>query len=179
MRIHIYGILIIALLVLALAAASCGQAAATSSTSPPTPSAAQPSPPVAVTLYGPVPPFNPGGPQVEIIIKNVSNKAISSLTANLVLNKTYVFNFTIPASQPLPPNSSITAKQTLIGASISDSTPYSLQISGAFQDGAALSYSQSVTIGTLPPGTTPATFDQKSSTLTAANGLSLVLSIDS
>jgi hypothetical protein len=147
-----------------------------------------------ISVLGPLPPINPGGPIVEITLKNVSNNPVIFLTATLRIqsalpNQSYDFDFNVSASNPLSPNTSISQKRTLIGGGFADSYSYPLTISGTFQNGNSFGFTEQVMIAspptsTLPMPTTtttsvPITFDQATVTVTAADGLSLTLSIDS
>ena len=68
------------------------------------------------SVVGPLQPINPGGPIVEITLKNVSIEPVVSLNAILELGHgPFNFNFDVTPSNPLMPNKSISAKKTLIG----------------------------------------------------------------
>jgi hypothetical protein len=63
-----------------------------------------------------LPPINPGGPNVEITLKNVSTEPIVSLTAvftNLGARDIDI-NFEVGPVNPLSPGASISDTQTLI-----------------------------------------------------------------
>jgi hypothetical protein len=130
-----------------------------------------------LSVSGPIPPFNPGGPVVAISLKNISDKPVAAVKCTLVLNRSFDFTFDVSSAKPWLPNSTINTKQTLIGVGISDSQTYPLTITGSFQDGGTFNYSNQVKI--TAPTTTPTAFSQTSSMITSANGLSLTLTIDS
>jgi hypothetical protein len=93
-----------------------------------------------LSVIGPIPPYNPGGPVVQITVKNVITEPVISLQATLTLSRTFNFTFDITSSKPLKPGKSISMKQTLIGASFSDNIIYPLLINGTLQSGATFSY---------------------------------------
>jgi hypothetical protein len=99
-----------------------------------------------VSVLGPLPPINPGGPIVEITLRNVSNESIVSLTAALELSRTFNFEFDVSSSNPLLPAKSISAKLTLIGGGFSDNISYPLRLEGTLQDGSTFAYTKQVQI---------------------------------
>ncbi|MGA2159908.1 MAG: hypothetical protein ABSG90_11915 [Dehalococcoidia bacterium] len=99
-----------------------------------------------VSVTGPIPPFTPGGPAVEITLKNVSAEPITGLTATLVAGRPFDFNFEISPSAPLMPNQSISCKITMIGAGFDDTATYPLTVKATLQSGAAAVYTQQVQI---------------------------------
>ena len=163
----------------AMLAAGCSASSTTSpaSTIPVTSSSVTPQVITVLSVSGPIPPFNPGGPVVAISLKNISDKLVVAVTCTLVLNRSFDFTFDVSSAKPWLPNSTINTKQTLIGAGISDSQTYPLTITGSFQDGGTFNYTNQVKI--TAPTTTPTAFSQTSSMVTSANGLSLTLTIDS
>jgi hypothetical protein len=108
--------------------------------------------PAAVeSVSGPIPPFAPGGPMVEIILKNVSDKPMESLTATLGINgappgRDYTYNFGVSADSPLATGKSATARMKLIGAGFNSDASYPLKISGSFKDNESFSYTVQVRI---------------------------------
>jgi hypothetical protein len=103
-------------------------------------------PPIeVVSVLGPVPPFNPGGPVVEITLKNVSGKPVVSLNATLAIVRTgpsntpFIFNFDVTPSNPLLPDKTIGSKLTLIGGGFSDNVSYPLTIQGSVESGTEFS----------------------------------------
>jgi hypothetical protein len=105
-----------------------------------------------VSVLGPIPPFNPGGPVVEITLKNVSSEPIVSLKASLGIiqtgptNTTFTFNFNVTPSNPLLPDKTIGTKLTLIGGGFSDNVSYPLIIEGNLKSGNEYSYTKQVQI---------------------------------
>ena len=86
---------------------------------------------------------NPGGPNIEITLKNISKAPVVSLSVTLeesVARYPFNFDYDVTSSNPLLPNKSISAVQRLIGGGSGDGTSYSLKISGTFQNGAPFSY---------------------------------------
>jgi hypothetical protein len=136
-------ILLIAILSLvAMLPAACAGAPSTTSQQPVD----------VVSVLGPIPPFNPGGPVVEITLKNVSGEPVVSLKAGLGIsragpaNTPFTFNFDVTPSNPLLPDKTIGAKLTLIGASFSDNVSYPLIIEGKLGSGYEYSYTKQVQI---------------------------------
>ena len=98
------------------------------------------------SVVGPLPPFNPGGPIVEITLKNVSPEPIISLNVTLRLSTLTGFNFLVTSSVPWLPNKSISLEQPIIGGGFSDSLLYPLEITGTFQNGSVFLYVEQVQI---------------------------------
>jgi hypothetical protein len=115
-------------------------------TSPSTSTTANPAPLEIVSVLGPLAPINPGGPIVEITVKNISAGSIVSLTVTLELSRTFQFNFDVTGVQPLLPSQSIIARQTLIGGGFSDNTDYTATVAGTAQNGTDFKYTRQVTI---------------------------------
>jgi hypothetical protein len=108
--------------------------------------------PVAVeSVIGPLFP-NPGGPEVEITLKNLSSEPIVSLKASLEINRAppssgpFTFNFDVTSSSPLLPAASISSKLILINGGFSDNVSYPLLIEGKLQSGSSFSYTKQVQI---------------------------------
>lgn len=148
-----------------------------SPTSTSTPTGQQPI--IVVSVTGPLPPINPGGPNVEITLKNVSTNPVASLTAALELTRAFTFNFDVSQAKPLLPENTVSAELTLIGGGFSDNISYTLQINGTFQNGDSFAYSEPVQIAGPAPTASPGASAQNSATVTSGNGLSLTLSLNS
>jgi len=105
-----------------------------------------------VSVLGPFPPFNPGGPNVQITLKNVGVEPVVSLTATLEVFSAsgLPFEFTfgdVTPSHPLQPNRSTSATLTLIGGGgFSSNGSYPLTINATLQDGEMFSYTKLVQI---------------------------------
>jgi hypothetical protein len=104
-----------------------------------------------VSVLGPVPPFTPGGPAVEITLKNVSVEPAISLTATLEVDTAFdiSFDFTfddVSSSNPLQPNASTSDTLTLIGGGFSSDVSYPLTINATFGNGAKFIYTKLVQI---------------------------------
>jgi hypothetical protein len=112
------------------------------------------SPVEVVSVNGPIPPYNPGGPVVSITLKNVARLAITSLRATLrvesLLSSPYSFVFDVSPSNPLLTGQSAKVTQTLIDGGFDSSRSYPLTISGTLSDGRKFTYTQQVWI--VPPG---------------------------
>jgi hypothetical protein len=105
-----------------------------------------------MSVSGPLPPINPGGPPVQVTLKNVSGEPVVSLTASLGIsragpsNTPFVFNFDVTPSKPLAPDASVSSTLTLIGGSFADNVSYPLAIEGKLQSGATFAYTEQVRI---------------------------------
>jgi hypothetical protein len=111
-----------------------------------------------VSAVGPLPSFyengkpvyNPGGPIIEITLKNISDEPVIYLEASLEVESTperpFKFTFDATFSRPLLPGASTSAKQTLIGGGFSDEIPYPVTINGTLQSNVAFVYTKSVMI---------------------------------
>jgi hypothetical protein len=108
-----------------------------------------------VSVLGPVGPFNPGGPIVEITLKNVSVEPVISLTATLEVSSAsgFPFDFTfddVSPWNPLQPNSSISDRLCLIGGGFSSDVSYPLTINATLRNGANFVYTNLVQIAGPP-----------------------------
>lgn len=99
-----------------------------------------------ISVTGPLPPFTPGGPAVEITLKNVSAEPVTGLIATLVTGRSFDFNFEVAPSSPLMPNGSISSKINMIGGGFSDNVLYSLTIKTTLQSGTTAVYTRQVQI---------------------------------
>jgi len=81
----------------------------------------------------------PGGPAVEITLKNISSEPIISLTAVLSEPQTFIknfrYDFAVSALSPLMQNQIASAKSLLITGSWSTGVSYYLTVSGTLQNG--------------------------------------------
>jgi hypothetical protein len=116
------------------------------------PTTTTPQPIEVLSVIGPIPPLNPGGPVVEITLKNVSSEPVVSLKASLGIIQTgssytaFVFDFDVTPSNPLLTNNAIGTKLTLIGGGFTDNVSYPLLIEGTLKSGAKYSYTRQVQI---------------------------------
>jgi hypothetical protein len=99
-----------------------------------------------VSVSGPLQPINPGGPVVEVILKNSGTAAVKSLTATLELSRAFVFNFDVSAAKPLLPGTLTSTRSTLIGGGFGDKVDYNLAISGTSINGITFTYAVKVKI---------------------------------
>jgi hypothetical protein len=104
-----------------------------------------------VSVLGPVRPFNPGGPGVEITLKNVSVEPVISLTANLEVETAFgtSVHFTfddVSLSNPLQPNTSTSDRCFLLGAGFSTDISYPLTKNATMRNGANFIYTKLVQI---------------------------------
>jgi hypothetical protein len=135
-------------------ASGCGPSSSPAPTATPSPTATLPpgqEPVAVVSVTGPWEPINPGGPTIEITLKNVSDEPVIFLEASLDLDisspgNPYIFHFEVSVSNPLPPGGSISSRQTLIGGGFADNIAYSLTINGALQSNVAFAYTKEVLI---------------------------------
>jgi hypothetical protein len=108
-----------------------------------------------VSVLGPFPPFNPGGPSVKITLKNVGGEPVISLTATLEVSSAsgFPFDFTfddVTPSHPLQHNRSTSAKLCLIGGGFGSSRSYPLTINATLQNGTKFVYTKLVQIAQPP-----------------------------
>ena len=126
-----------------------------------TPTSISPKPIEIVSVMGPMPPFNPGGPNIEITLKNIGTGPIYHLIATLDLGQQtppigYVFDFGLTSDTPLAVGDSATLTRTLINAGISNDTFYTLGFDvGVTEPGGPTTYNYSVQvlISSPPPAT--------------------------
>jgi hypothetical protein len=92
---------------------------------------------------------NPGGPEIEITLKNVSDEPVVYLTATLELlsvpansgmKRSWDYVFSVSPSNPLPPGKSISSKNILIGGGFDEN--YAVSINGTMQSGIKFSYTK-------------------------------------
>ena len=140
--------LMLMIICLSILSAMIGCSATSTLTPTPTPTPTLPNqqPIEIISVSGPLQPINPGGPIIEITLKDVSADPVVSLTANLELSRSFVFNFDVTSSNPLLPDKTISAKLTLIGGGFSDSLSYPLTINGKMQNGATFVYTKQIMI---------------------------------
>jgi len=104
-----------------------------------------------VSVLGPIGLPNPGGPAVEITLKNVSLEPVISLTATLEVytasgtSVDFTFDDVTPPN-PLQPNRSTSATLALIGGGFSSNESYPLTINATLQNGAKFVYTKLVQI---------------------------------
>ena len=86
-------------------------------------------------------PVNPAGPQIAVFLKNNAAKPIVSLSVLLTElgNRSFDFDFGVTGTNPFLPEKTISADRYLVGGGFGGGIPYSLIISGNFQDGSAFS----------------------------------------
>ncbi len=146
--------IVIAVVLLILLASGCGPAPSPTPASPaPSPTATLPpgqEPIEIVSATGPLEPINPGGPIVEITLKNVSDDPVifldASLEANGVADRPFLFHFDVSLSHPLLPGKSLSDRETLIGGGFGDNILYPVTISGTLQSNVAFFYTKEVLI---------------------------------
>jgi hypothetical protein len=132
----------------------CRSTQSPTSTPTPSPTTTNQQPIEIVSVLGPLSPFNPGGPTVEITLKNVSSAPVVSLTATIGLDEagpptargSFMFTFDVTALHPLLPGRSVSDTSTLIGPGFNDSTSFPLTITGAQENGATFTYTKQVQI---------------------------------
>jgi len=130
---------------LILLTASAGCKTTTNLTTAPTPSNQQQI--EIVSVFGPLKPINPGGPIIEITLKNIGSEPVISLSATIELNKSFVFSYDVTALNPLLTGKTVSVKLSLIGAGYDDSLYYPLTINGTIQNGVTFIYTNQVRIG--------------------------------
>ena len=103
--------------------------------------------PIEVISVSGVGPPNPGGPFVEITLKNVSEDPVTSLKATLELERDYEFGFVnVTPSNPLLLGESSNETLSLIGGGYGTETSYPLTITVTLQNGDTLTYTKQVQI---------------------------------
>ena len=137
--------------VILLAAAGCAGGTTTTTSPPPTVTGTTPpaNPVIVLSVTGPMPPFNPGGPVVEITVENTSDVPVVSLNATLELERSYKFDFGLGAAGPLAPGTTASASLTLINGSISSQDTYPLTVSGTLANGQDFTFAEQVVIAVL------------------------------
>jgi hypothetical protein len=93
-----------------------------------------------IELYNETP--HPGGPAIEITLKNVSDESIISLNVTLeeLGDRAFDFDFNIASSNPLTPNDQISSERWLIGGGWGGGVLYFLTINGTMESGKAFSF---------------------------------------
>ncbi len=130
-----------------VAVSLCALAAGCTPSAPPPTQPPQDKQPIdVVSVEGPLQPFTPGGPTVEITLKNTSDEPVVSLDATLELSRPYVFVFDVSSLAPLLPEATATARLTLIAGGFDNATTYTLSIHGAMEDGTAIDLTKQVLI---------------------------------
>jgi hypothetical protein len=105
----------------------------------------QPQEPVAVQSVAEIhlsgQPINPAGPQIAVFLQNNADQPIVSLSVMLTElgNRSFDFDFGITNTDPFLPGKTKSAVRYLVGGGFGGGIPYSLKISGTFQDGSAFS----------------------------------------
>jgi hypothetical protein len=104
-----------------------------------------------ISVIGPIPPYNPGGPVISVTLENVAEIPIISLTATLKLPSAeplvpYSFSFSVDSSNPLLQGQSVESTLTAIGAGSESNATYPLVISGMFSNGLVFNFTQQVMI---------------------------------
>jgi hypothetical protein len=112
------------------------------------------SPIEVVSVAGPIPPYNPGGPVVSVTLKDVGTSTISALDATLGVENDagvqgYSFVFNVSISNLLVPGQTIEETHTLISAGFDSGVDYPLTINGTMVNGTQFSYTVQVQV--VPP----------------------------
>jgi hypothetical protein len=102
-----------------------------------------------LSVVGPIPPYNPGGPVVNITLWNVATLSIVSLNAILRVpsaepSVAYSFSFAVSSSNSLLPGQITQSTLILIGAGFDSSRTHPLTISGVLGDGSQFSFTNQV-----------------------------------
>ncbi len=99
-----------------------------------------------VSVRGPLNPINPGGPNVEVTLKNVSSLPVTALSASLQLNQAFNFIFDVSSAKPLLPGQTVSANLNLIGGGFASAESYPIVVNGVLQDGETFSLNMQVQI---------------------------------
>ena len=124
-------VLILAALALAVAVAGCNPESISE-------------PVEVVSALGPLEPYTPAGPAVEITLKNVSDEPVVSLTATLEQFNSHEFIFDVTPSNPLLPGDSVSCSKILITGAIGDTHEYPLIINATLQNGEEFNYTKEI-----------------------------------
>lgn len=99
-----------------------------------------------ISISGTGSPPNPGGPEIQLKLKNIGMKPVTNLNATLVLNNNYVFNFKdVTESNPLAPGYSASDTEILIGAGFRSELAYPIIINGV-ENNMSFRYTENVYI---------------------------------
>jgi len=84
----------------------------------------------------------PGGPYIEITLKNISRESIISLNVTLeeLGPRTWDFDFDVTSSNPLAPNKRISYERKCGGGGWGGGVPYSLSINGTLESGEVFAF---------------------------------------
>ena len=108
-----------------------------------------------VSVLGPLPPINPGGPNIGVTLKNIATTPIVSLNATLKLqegpNPNVSYLFDVSTSNPLLPGHSIQKTADAINGGFDTTKQYPLTVSGVLANGTKFSFTQEVQV-TSPAG---------------------------
>jgi hypothetical protein len=153
---------LIAVVLFVLLVSGCSPSPSPTPTSTSSPTATLPpgqEPVEVISIVGPLPDsyedgkpvYNPGGPIVEITLKNVSDEPVIflevTLQAESAFGKPFLFSFDeISSHNPLLPGENISSRQTLIGGGFADNISYPLTIKGTLQSNVAFFYTKEVLI---------------------------------
>jgi hypothetical protein len=101
-----------------------------------------------MSVFGPLQTFNPGGPSVEITLKNVSAEPVVSLTAVFtdLGPREYDFDFAVTSANPLLSGSTISNKLTLLNGGFENNLPNQLTIKGTLLNGVTFNFTTQVEI---------------------------------
>jgi hypothetical protein len=93
-----------------------------------------------IELYNETP--HPGGPAIEITLKNVSDESIISLNVTLeeLGDRAFDFNFDVTSLNPLTPDERTSSERWLIGGGWGGGVPYSLTINGTMESGKVFAF---------------------------------------
>jgi hypothetical protein len=101
----------------------------------------------------------PGGPEIEVTLKNNSNEPLVSLSAFLTIqgltNGTYNFDFGFSADNPLMPGALISRSQHLFTGRYDPAVPYPLGIAGTLRSSGEFTQENYILIGNPPPDSGP------------------------
>jgi hypothetical protein len=138
---------ILAILLLSLSACAAPPAASTSTAVQTPTQTAQNTEPLAVSLAGPIAPYVPAGPEVQITVTNKSGTAVIAATASLNLGVAqgpnvapYIFDFSLSAASPLSTGQSASLSHVFIGGGLDDTTYYPVRVQGTLEGGATFDY---------------------------------------
>lgn len=124
------------------------------------------SPVEVVSVVGPIPPYNPGGPVVRVTLQNIGQLPITSVNASLPSypggpTVPYSFVFEVNSSSPLEPGRTARATLTMLDFGFSTGQEFPLTVSGTLSNGTEFSFTVQVQI--VAPGQGTGTSSSESS----------------
>ncbi len=93
---------------------------------------------------------NPGGPPLQITLRNVSAEPVTSLNVTFVSGREFDFDFHVTSVSTLMPGETVTSRRYLIGDGYGGDVFHSLKINGTLKNGEPFSYTKQVQVTVQP-----------------------------